>query len=129
MSNKSVLHYIAAFLSQYPQPTKAQARIMAADIGLDDQAADEIIDLISKVGAKKISASLKKDLRAYTKVEKVLQDEYDSRFLSPEYLLVNDESVGDSYEFQEELSNDGVEDEESVLDDQDKLATDGFIRL
>lgn len=129
MSNKSALRYIAAFLSQYPQPTKMQARIIAADIGLDDQAADEIIDLISKVGAKKISASLKKELCAYTKVEKVLQDEYDSRFLSPEYLLVNDESVGDSYEFQEELSNDGIEDEESILDDQDKLATDGFIHL
>lgn len=129
MSNKLALKYIASFLDQYPKPTKAQARIMAADLGLDTQAADELLDLISSLGAKKISASIKKELRSYTKVEKVLQDSYDSRFLSPEYLLINDESVGDAYEFQEELSNDGIEDEESILDDQDKLSTDGFIRL
>lgn len=129
MNNKLALKYIASFLDQYPKPTRAQAKIMAADLGLDTQAADEMLNLISKLGAKKISASLKKELRSYTKVEKVLQDSYDSRFLSPEYLLINDESIGDSYEFQEELSNDGVEDEESILDDQNKLSTDGFIRL
>ena len=129
MNNKLALRYIASFLDQYPKPTRAQAKIMAADLGLDTQAADEMLNLISKLGAKKISASLKKELRSYTKVEKVLQDSYDSRFLSPEYLLINDESIGDSYEFQEELSNDGVEDEESILDDQNKLSTDGFIRL
>lgn len=129
MNNKLALKYIASFLDQYPKPTRAQAKIMAADLGLDTQAADEMLDLIGKLGAKKISASLKKELRSYTKVEKVLQDSYDSRFLSPEYLLINDESIGDSYEFQEELSNDGVEDEESILDDQNKLSTDGFIRL
>lgn len=123
------LRYVADFLSQHPRPTYVEAKTMLADSGIDNKSAAEVLALVKKYGVSKFRTRLTAFLRAATKTEKVLQDEYAAEDLSPDYLLINDEMPGDHYDFYDELTNDGDEDEEALDVDQDLLMHDGSIRM
>ena len=123
------LRYIADFLDQHPRPTIAQAKVMLADSGIDSRSASELTALVRRHGISKFRTKLNAFLTAATKSEKVLQDEYAAEDLSPDYLLINDEMPGDHYDFYDELTNDGDEDEEALDIDQDLLMHDGSIRM
>lgn len=123
------LRYVADFLNQTPRPTFAQAKVALADAGIDDRSASELVALVKRYGINKFKTKLNAYLKAYTKTEKVLQDEYSAEDLSPDYLLINDEMPGDHYDFYDELTNDGDEDEEALDVDQDLLTNDGSIRM
>lgn len=122
------LRYIAEFLNQHPRPTVVQAKVILADVGIDNKSANTIISYAVQHGSKALKSRIDAYLKAYTKTEKVLQDEYSAEDLSPDYLLINDEMPGVHYDFHEELTNDGDEDEEAQDLDQELLTHDGAFR-
>lgn len=123
------LEYISDFLHQYPRPTEKQARIMLADAGVDRQTATEMLAMIDRYGARRFQKSVNAYLTAsYSKADKVLQDQIDHEYLSPDYLMMVDESTDDPYTFQEELSKDGILDEDEMLeDDKSMLMNDSAV--
>lgn len=122
------LRYVADFLSQNPKPTSIEARNLLSDAGIDSKTAKQIVSYIQRHGPSKYKTKLSAFLKAYTKTEKVLQDQIPSENLSPDYMLINDESTDDTYDFKRELTTDGVEDSESIELDQDLLINDGSFR-
>lgn len=118
------LGYLADYYTKAKNPTPVRAKVLLADLGIDNKSADELIVCINKYGVDKYRTRL----AAYTKTEKVLQDDIPANELAPDYMLINDEAVGDSYDFKEELVTDGIEDPEFVQSEQNLLTHDGSFR-
>ena len=119
-----VLGYLDDYYSYAKHPTSVKAKVLLADAGIDSKSANELIAIIQKYGVAKYKARLK----AYTKTEKVLQDKIPAEDLAPDYMLINDEAPGDSYDFKDELTIDGAEDEETLDLEQSLLTHDSSFR-
>ena len=118
------LSYLADYYQQAKNPTPVKAKILLADTGIDAKSANELIAIIQKYGVAKYRSRL----QAFTKTEKVLQDDIPANELAPDYMLINDEFPGDSYDFKDELVVDGTEDEETLNAEQTLLTNDSSFR-
>ena len=121
------IKYTANLLAANPNLTLSKAMPILADAGIDSKTAHDIFALAKKLGNRSFSLKAKRFVKAYTKTERVLQDDYDPAFVSPDYNLVNDESVNDSIDFHDELTNDGEEDFDALEQDKRQLSNDGFV--
>lgn len=125
---KFALGYLADYYSRAKRPTAVRAKVLLADIGIDSRSANELIAIIQKYGVAKYKSRLQTYLKAYTKTEKVLQDDIPANELAPDYMLLNDEFPGDAYDFKDELVTDGIEDQETLDAEQDLLTNDSSFR-
>lgn len=134
--DKWFFRFIKDFLNINPQPDMKQCRQLLFSIGIDKKD-EEFVKLINYVvhsiskDPKKIKAMCEQQLNAETKVERILQDQYDPRMTSSDYMLINDDS---SMELDnpgniEELSQDGDFDQESIDQEHDAMGNDGTYRL
>lgn len=134
--DKWFFRFIKDFLSINPQPDMKQCRQLLFSIGVDkkDEEFTKLINYIVRSiskDPKKIKAMCEQQLNAETKVERILQDQYDPRMTSSDYMLINDDS---SMELDnpgniEELSQDGDFDQEAIDQEQDAMGNDGTYRL
>ena len=122
-SHNDVIKYYDNFIENYYDPSK----MILLATGIDSKTAHDIFALAKKLGNRSFSLKAKRFVKAYTKTERVLQDDYDPAFVSPDYNLVNDESVNDSIDFHDELTNDGEEDFDALEQDKRQLSNDGFV--
>lgn len=123
--------YIDSFLKVNPKPSMRQCVAMLFSVGVPQTEAVQFLRSLGRSDdMQTVTAALRKEVRAYTKFEKVSQDQYDPMFTAPDYLLINDEPYNqDNANLQNELAEDGDLDPESVEEDQDNLAYDGQVRF
>lgn len=135
--DKFFYKFLHDFLSINPMPNEKQVKQLLFSIGLNSQAQNELIDSVKSLTKQivnkpeKTKAMLAAKLKATTRVEKILQDEYNPLLTPADYLRVNDGVAAEPANpgWITELSVDGDEDIESIEQEQDQLANDGTYRI
>lgn len=134
--NNDFFKFIRDFLLINPKPSLKDCQHLLFSIGIDKND-KEFVKLINTVvkqinkNPQKVKAMCDKRICAETKVERILQDQYNPKMTPSDYMLINDDSTMnvENLGYIDELSQDGDVDQESIDQEHDQLGNDGTYQL